>query len=82
MACGDNTRVYGPRKHLRHFAPNGPEKAECVRSLVLKCVFKIKGFITTTIAETTADGNNFLESRGLHESQDLKGQAKFQNKST
>lgn len=53
---------------------------ECVRSLVLKRVFKIKGSITTMIAETTVDGNTFLESRGLRESQDLKGQAMFQNR--
>jgi hypothetical protein len=46
----------------------------------LKCVFKIKGFIITMIAETTADGNNFLESRGLHDSWDLKGQANLQNR--
>lgn len=51
-------------KQLRHLASSGPEKAQCIRSLVLKCVFKIKGFIITAIAETTAVGNNFLESRG------------------
>lgn len=51
-------------KQLRHLASSGPEKAQCTRSLVWRCVFKIKGFIITTVAETTAVGNNFLESRG------------------
>lgn len=51
-------------EQLCHLASSGPEKAQCVRSLVWRCVFKIKGFIITTIAETTAVGNNFLESRG------------------
>lgn len=80
--AGITQGVWAAGKHLRHFAPNEPEKAECVRSLVLKCAFKTKGFITATITETTADGNNFLESRGLHESWDLKGQNKLQNRST
>lgn len=71
--------MWDAEKQLRHLASSGPEKAECARSLVLKCVFKTKAFIITTIAETTAVGNNFLESRGLHDSWDLKGQGNLQN---
>lgn len=80
MACRDNINMQATGNHLRHFVPSRPEKAEYARSLVLKCVFKIKGFITTTIAEITADGNNFLESKGFHDSWDLKGQADLQNR--
>lgn len=36
--------------------------------------FQNKGLHNNHDAEITADGNNFLESRGLHESWDLKGQ--------
>lgn len=72
--------MWATEKQLRHFASSGPEKAERVRSLVLKCVFKIKAFTRTKIAETTAVGNNFLESRGLHDSWDLKGQGNLQNR--
>lgn len=72
--------MWATGKQLRHFASSGPGKEECARSLVLKCVFKIKGFIITLIAETTAVGNNFLESRGLHDSWDLKRQGNLQNR--
>lgn len=65
---GERLRVQAAGKHLRHFALRGAGREECARSLVLKCVFKIKGFTIATMAETTADENNFLESRVLHES--------------
>ena len=78
--AGITHKYMGHRKTSAPSCSEGPEKVECVRSLVLKHVFKIKGSITKMIAETTADGNTFLESRGLCESQDLKGQAMLQNR--
>lgn len=78
--AGITHKYMGHRKTSAPSCSEGPEKVECVRSLVLRHVFKIKGSITTMIAETTADGNTFLESRGLCESQDLKGQAMLQNR--
>lgn len=76
MAHRADTRGVGHREAC------GWDRVECVRSFVLKCVSKIKGFVIAMIAETTAGGDDFLESRGLLESWGLKGQAKLQNRFT